>query len=687
MIAPDELVKYAPLEMAQKGVIATQFPMGPIEELGLLKMDFLGLSNLTIINNALRIVRKVYGKEIDLSSLPMDDAKTYKLFQSGDTTGVFQLESAGMKRYLKELKPTEFNDIIAMVALYRPGPMSEIPKFVARKHGHEKITYYEEHMKNALEDTYGILVYQEQFMQISKEVCGFTGGEADTLRKAVGKKKMDLMKQMKEKLIDGGVKTSGADRAKMEAFWDHLEEFANYCFNKSHAACYAMIAYWTAYIKAHYPSAFMAALMTSDAGNIDRLSIEIAECKHMGIKVLLPDINESFTEFAIVPETGDIRFGLAAVKGVGGSVVEEIEKARKVEKFSSIEDYAKRVSSRISNKKVWENLIKSGAFDKFRDEKGFPSRSDLLFNLEQITEFARKVQSDVASGQGSLFEMAGVEDMTSLKLMSAPQQATEKEQLTWERELLGLYLSAHPLDKYDTYFIEQTNPINSLNSDMEGASAVVGGLVSVVRPVVTKSGSKMAFLTLEDKTGQIDIVVFAKLYEDFGEQLRVDAVLKIEGRVSARDRDGNKLMDPSIVANNIMVVTDSELDNYQSTGQKMVEPKINGNSKPKTNGTYWRGGKNGDETVKSKKSAEKYDYSPDVDIDETLYIHIKDPSDGDKLVKMKEKLSDFKGDNSIVLVLGEDKKDVMKLPFTTGIDDKLVDELKQLIGDDCVIVK
>ena len=248
VIAPDDIVKYVPLEMAQKGVVATQYPMGPVEELGLLKMDFLGLSNLTIIKNTLRIIKKVYGETIDLSKIPLDDTPTYELFQRGDTTGVFQLESAGMKRYLRELKPSVFDDIIAMVALYRPGPMQFIDSFIKRKHGEEKITYLDPGLESALKSTYGILVYQEQFMQISKEWCGFTGGQADTLRKAVGKKKMDLMLKIRPDFIEGAITHGGASKEVAETFWDQLVEFANYCFNKAHAACYGLIAYWTAYL-------------------------------------------------------------------------------------------------------------------------------------------------------------------------------------------------------------------------------------------------------------------------------------------------------------------------------------------------------------------------------------------------------------------------------------------------------
>ena len=506
VIAPDDLVKYLPLEMAQKGVVATQVPMGQVEDLGLLKMDFLGLKNLSIISTAQKIVKQTYGVDIDLSTLTLDDKKAYELLARGDSTGVFQLESAGMKRYLRELKPSKFEDIIAMVALYRPGPMSEIPKFIARKHGEEEITYYEDHMENALKNTYGILVYQEQFMQISKEVCGFTGGQADTLRKAVGKKNIELMKKMKGEFIEGAVKHSNADRAKVEAFWDHLEEFANYCFNKSHAACYALIAYWTAYIKAHFPDAFMAALMTADSDDTDRLAIEIAECRSMGIQVLGPDVNESFKNFAIVPHENKIRFGLLAVKAVGAGAVDAVLEARKADgKFKTVLDFSKRVNARAFNKKAWDSLIMTGAFDSFG------TRSDLLFNLEKIQAYGSKSQKEALSGQTDLFGFAGEESMRiepEIDLSPAPKQHTEKEQLTWERELLGLYVSAHPLDKYAAYFQEQTNPLAEIKPEKHNGKAIVGGIVIDVRTIITKSGTKMAFVKLEDRATEGEIIIF-----------------------------------------------------------------------------------------------------------------------------------------------------------------------------------
>ena len=693
VIAPDTLVNYIPLEMAQKGVVATQFPMGEVEELGLLKMDFLGLSNLTIINNAMRIIRKAYKKEINLSELPLDDKKTYELFQRGDTTGVFQLESAGMKRYLRGLKPTTFEDIIAMVALYRPGPMQFIDSFIRRKHGEEEITYLHSGMKNSLKNTYGILVYQEQFMQISKEWCGFTGGQADTLRKAVGKKKIDLMKKVKPEFVEGAVKVGGATKEIAETFWTQLEEFANYCFNKSHAACYGLIAYWTAYLKAHYPDAFMAALMTSDHDDTDRLAIEITECKHMGISVLSPDVNESFVEFAVVPNENKIRFGMSAVKGVGVGAVEEVLRAREDGPFTSVEDFARRVSTSKFNRKAWESLIKSGAFDDMGD------RSDLLFNLDSITSFASKLQKEAASGQTNLFGMLGGDDAASvqstLHLQKAPVKHDDKERLMWERELLGLYISAHPLDRYETYLSEQTQPLTQLVPEYDSRMMTVGGIISTVRTIVTKSGSKMAFVGIEDKFGEGEIIVFPNLYEKVGAKLVQDAVIRVSGKNSARDRDGNLGNESKLIADDIIVITDSDINGYESTGRKMDAPKISAAVKKERREAY-RNQKNG----VSPKSAVKNDaakpqpkthsapvnVAPEIPASK-LFVYIKDPNDHSRLVKMKSVCGENAGTTDVVLVLGEKEKSAMRLPFKVDANDNLLSQLKNTLGEECVVLK
>jgi DNA polymerase-3 subunit alpha len=690
VIAPDDIVKFAPLEMAQKGVISTQYPMGPIEELGLLKMDFLGLSNLTTINNTLRIIKKVHGIDIDIDTLALDDKETFELLQRGDTTGVFQLESAGMKRYLRELQPSVFEDIIAMVALYRPGPMQFIDSFIKRKHGEEKITYLHPKFEGALKETYGTLVYQEQFMQISKDFAGFTGGQADTLRKAVGKKNVELMRKVRVDFVQGAVTFSGAEPKLAEKFWDQLEEFANYCFNKSHAACYGLISYWTAYLKAHYPDAFMAALMTSDQDDIDRLAIEITECKHMGITVLSPDVNESFVEFAVVPNKKQIRFGMAAVKGVGVAAVEEILRARATDgAFTSIEDFARRVSTSKFNKKAWESLIKSGGFDAMGD------RSDLLFNLEILQAFASKIQKETLSGQTDLF--GGLSSNASIQptiiIQPAPVRHTDKERLVWERELLGLYISAHPLDNYDAYFEEQVVPLAQMNAEVDGKRATIGGLVSTVRTIITKSGSKMAFVAIEDKTAEAEVIVFPSLYAQVSAQLVQDSVIRATGKISARDKEGNLTTDAKMIADDIQFVTDQELNEYESTGTKMRKPNIS--KKVLATRIAEAERKAAANSIKPPmESPSHIDVALLTDQDKQLknsikklYVHIKNPDDHDALLMLKQICSQHNGITDIVLVLGAEKKSAIKLPFKVDANDQLVGALVKILGEDAVIIK
>ena len=692
VIAPDDLVKFVPLEMAQKGVVATQYPMSPVEELGLLKMDFLGLSNLSIINNALRIIRKVYKTEIDLSQLPLDDEETYKLFQRGDTTGVFQLESAGMKRYLRQLRPSVFEDIIAMVALYRPGPMQFIDSFIKRKHGEEPITYLHPGMENSLQNTYGILVYQEQFMQISKEWCGFTGGQADTLRKAVGKKKIDLMQKVKPEFVEGAVKVGGATAAIAETFWEQLEEFANYCFNKSHAACYGLIAYWTAYLKAHYPDAFMAALMTSDQDDTERLAIEMTECKHMGIDVLNPDVNESFVEFAVVPGENKIRFGMAAVKGVGVGAVEEILRARALDGgFSSIEDFAKKVSTAKFNRKAWESLIKTGAFDAFGD------RSHLLFNLDTIQAFASKVQKEAASGQTDLFGLLGdaaAATQPTVTLQPAPSQHSDKERLMWERELMGLYISAHPLDSFETYLREQTQPLSQLKPDYDGREMTLGGIITNVRTIITKSGTRMAFVALEDKFGEGEVIVFPNLYEQVGAKLVQDAVVRVTGKNSARDRDGNLGDESKLIANEIVLIDDTEMARYESTGRVMSTPKMSAAVKKERRAKH-----RGQQTARTTQApspaarpatavAQQSSATPaPAPPPQKLYVHIKNPDDHEALTMLKRACKDNPGSVEIILVLGVDKKSAIRLPFQVDDNPQLLATLVEHLGEAAVVLK
>lgn len=652
VIAPDDIVKFTPLEMAQKGVIATQYSMNPIEDLGLLKIDFLGLSNLTTIKNALRIVKKVYKKDIDIATIPLDDKKTFELLQKAETTGVFQLESAGMRRYLKQLKPTEFEDIIAMVALYRPGPMQWIDDFIARKHGQRQISYIHPVMKNALENTYGVIVYQEQVMQISKDLAGFSGGQADTLRKGIGKKIPEVLAKMKSQFIEGAIKHSGADRNNMERFWTQLEEFAAYCFNKVHSACYALIAYQTAYLKAHYPMAFMAALMTSDFDNTDRLAIEITECKHMGIEVLPPDINESFHEFAVVPSKNQIRFGLDAIKNVGHGAVEEILRAREElgGRFAVLEDFCKNVATQSVNRKGLESLVKAGALDKYGD------RSQLIHNIDNILALSNRLQKDAADGQIGLFGEGSSSGMNpSLNLETTNVQFSPGEQLQWERELLGLYLSQHPLEDYSAILADQTAQLSDLKPGMDGALVTVGGSITELREITTKNGSKMAFAKLADLSGELELVVFPKIYKT-GELARGTVVI-VKGRINARDRGSGAAYDElKVIADKITRVTAEEAKNYRPGVHKPQSPKV----------------------APAPASAAV----------QRLYIRIEDGENQNQLMALKRKLDDHKGKTEVVIVTGpSENKQIIKLPQMVSLNEQSMRDLAAVFGPTNVVVR
>lgn len=687
VIAPDDLVKFLPMEVSAKGPLATQFPSTQVEELGLLKMDFLGLSNLSVIQQALRIIKKVYKREINMNKLPLDDPKVFELFQRGDTTGVFQFESAGMKRYLRDLKPTKFDDLIAMNALYRPGPMQFIESFIKRRHGEEEITYLHPGLENSLKSTYGILIYQEQFMQASKEWCGFTGGQADTLRKAVGKKKVKLMEQVKPQFIEGAVKIGGATEEIANKFWDQLLDFANYCFNKSHAACYALVAYWTAYLKTYYPDAFMAALMTADMRWTDRLAIEMTECKRMGLRVLGPDINESYSDFATVGTTGTLRFGIAAIKGMGKALAEEVIAERDANgKFKSVCDFAKRVSGSKFNKKSWESAIKTGCFDSFGD------RSDLLYNLEKVQAYGNKMQKDASNGQTDLFgAMGAAVEIPEVEITPAPTKYSDKEQLMWERDLMGLYISAHPLDKYEAYFQEQTMPISEIKPNIDGATVIVGGIITNVRSLVTKSGSKMAFVKIEDKISEIEVIVFPKTFEQVGAKLVQDAVVKVTGRVNATDRDGNKIDEVKINAEQIDVITDEELQSYESTGVQLKVPTKGVSQKPRNrvSASNVSGGK---PSGSGKSSAPATHFSTTASGDaqpikpKKVFVRVMDPSNTSALISLKKACANFPGLSEIILVIGEEKK-AMRMPFKCDPEQKLVEELRSYFGPEGVVVK
>jgi DNA polymerase-3 subunit alpha len=539
VIGDKPLVNYLPLQKATRGeddAVVTQYSMNPVEAIGLLKVDILGLSNLTILRNAVEIIEAVDDVKINVDDLPLDDKQTYELLSRGQTHGVFQLESEGMRRYIKELKPNTFGDVVAMVALYRPGPMQWIDSFIRRKHGREQVTYVHPKVEDALKETYGVIVYQEQVMQISKDLCGFTGGEADTLRKAVGKKIAKLLAEQKDKFIEGAVKHGGMARGPATELFGQLEDFAQYCFNKAHAAPYALIAYQTAYLKAHHPSAFMAALMTSEQDNLDKLAAAIAECEQMELEVLPPDVNESFENFAVAPDKRAIRFGLSAIKNVGRHTVEAVVKQRKADgPFTTLEDFLGRVSGAI-DKKSLEALIKAGALDNLAD------RGQMLAGLEAMNRFAQTRAAEARSGQTSLFG-DGPSGQSHFTLPSVGADAVDSRQkLEWERELLGMYVSEHPLDSLsDT--LSRFAPIKNLEGASEGKVVEFACLVTIAKRINTRKGEPMAFVTVEDKTGSTEIIVFPKLYMKVRDLLSAGTLLKVTGKVSKKDSELKILAD------------------------------------------------------------------------------------------------------------------------------------------------
>jgi len=493
-------------------------------------------------------------------------------------------------------------------------------------------------------------------MQISKEVCGFTGGEADTLRKAIGKKKIDLMRQMKAKMIEGGQKTSGIDPALMERFWKQLEDFAAYCFNKSHAACYGLIAYQTAYLKAHYPSAFMAALMTSDFDDTDRLAIEITECKHMGIEVLPPDVNESFVEFAVVPETGQVRFGMAAIKNVGTGAVEEILRARENGLFTDLEDFFSRVNTRVVNRKALESLIKAGALDRFGE------RSALLHNLDVMLAYASRLQKELASGQTDLFGNAIDIVKPQLLLDTTVPVVPLRDQLLWERELLGLYLSQHPLEAFETILTEQTVPLNSIKPEHDNRSTTVGGAISDMREILTKNGQKMAFVKIADQFSEVELILFPSIYQQTTGIWERDRVILAKGKISAKDRDGNITDEIKVLVDDAREITHEQASAYQATGKQAKPPK-------KSKAT----------TAKPASIRQTEDINPRV------YIRLVKSDDHQTLLSLKQTIDAHQGDTEVVLVVGApEKKQIIRLPMRMATSEKSLESLHALVGADNV---
>jgi DNA polymerase-3 subunit alpha len=542
IISRDPLIDRVPLQRATKGdLVMTQFDMDAVEKIGLLKMDFLGLAYLTILDRALDVIADVRGVRIDLKTIPLDDQAAYDLLSRGDTVGIFQVEGAGMTRYLKDLRPTRIEDIMAMVALFRPGPMANIPSFIRRKHGQEPITHLHPLLEPVLRETYGVMVYQEDVMAVAQAVAGYTLAEADTLRYAVGKKIADKLAAHREKFL-AGCKKKGVSKRAADQIWEQFEPFARYGFNRAHAACYGLIAYQTAYLKANYPAEYMAALLTTEAMGQDwmaKVAAAVGECQRIGIRILAPDVNESADTFTVVNEA--IRFGLSAVKNVGSGAVEAIIKTREERgPFASLADLASRVDTRLVNKRVLESLIKAGAFDSL----GRP-RAALLQEVDAAIAGGQRVARERAGAQTGLF---GGDETPARQIAPPPggdgEEFSKAELLAMERDMLGMYISDHPLTQVkDALARRVTTTIAQLSEMRDRSEIVVGGLIAALKRTTTKAGAAMAFATLEDLTGSVEVIVFPKTYEDAHLTLKRDAVVVVRGRLDVADQQVKVLAD------------------------------------------------------------------------------------------------------------------------------------------------
>ena len=586
VITKDPVVTYVPLYV-RDGMISTQYIMTTLEELGLLKMDFLGLRTLTVIQDTINLVKKNRGIDVKFDQ-GMNDPKVFKLWQDGNTMGIFQFESQGMTNFMKELKPDCLEDLIAGVSLYRPGPMDQIPRYISNKKDPDHAVYTHDSLKPILKVTYGCMVYQEQVMQIVRDLAGYSLGRADLVRRAMGKKKLEVMAKEREIFIHGqvdengniivpGCVRNGIDEKSANKIFDEMSEFAKYAFNKSHAACYAVVSYRTAYLKAYYPTEFMAAMLNSFLGNLDKIPEYIDECKRMNIEILKPDINRSYTKFTV--DGGKIRFGLGSIKNVGLAAVDTIVANReKNGEYISFTDFCERMEGEAVNKKCIESLIKAGAFDNFAE-----TRSTLMASFEDIIDTISGASKKNIQGQVSMFDMAmsqtdsSKDDMEKLKYKyTTLKEYSDQELLSMEKEMLGIYVSGHPLEKYRE-LIEKFADVNTLQ--MRDASELVSteneedvlpeklagrvqqlkdgqfvkyaGIITGIKKKYTKNNKLMAFVTIEDLYGSVDVIVFENCYNQCSNELIDENIVLVEGRLSIREDEA-----PSIIARTIRNLED-----------------------------------------------------------------------------------------------------------------------------------
>ena len=665
VISKNPIDEYVPLYKHQDA-ISTQFTMTTLEELGLLKMDFLGLRTLTVIRDALDLIERNHGVKIDFSKMDYDDPKVFELLSSGNTLGVFQMESAGMRSFMKQLKPNNFEDIVAGISLYRPGPMDSIPTYLEYKHHPEKITYIHEKLKPIMEVTYGCLIYQEQVMEVVRELGGYSYGRSDLVRRAMGKKKMDVMEEERQYFIHGktdengnieiaGCVRNGVDEQTANKIFDDMIDFAKYAFNKSHAAAYGVIAYETAYLKAHYPVEFMAALITSVMGNTDKVVEYIRECNALNINVLKPDINKSFAKFSV--EDNNIRFGLAAVKNVGVNIINNIVIEREQNgEFTDFINLIKRLDSKDINKRVIESLIKCGGFD----EMGY-NRASLMMGYEKVLESVSLERKKNIKGQISLFdgldgfgqneEIDRFENSTTS--IASIQEFDEREKLALEKEVLGMYVSGHPLSEYEkeleTRTSINTKKLNETKENldkylaMDQQNVIIGGMISNKRIQTTKRNEIMAFLEVEDLYGSIEVIVFPRTLQQYNTIVNEENIVYIKGRLSIQEEENAK-----IIAQEIKDISDKTP--FTENTNKIYNRQLNENR-------------------------------------ENLFIKIDDINDIEKLEQIENILKLYPGKEQVFLCTTVPKKKY-RWNGNVTVSKVLVDDLKQILNENCIkIVK
>lgn len=653
IISEKLLTNYTALQNAGGGgeEIVTQYDAKPLEDLGLLKMDFLGLKNLTVIEKTTKIVKRTKNIDIDIEKIPMDDAHTFQMLQKADTTGVFQLESGGMRRYLKQLKPTQFEDIVAMGALYRPGPMEWIPQYIEGKHHPEKVKYLDESFKSILEPTHGVAVYQEQILQLARDFAGFSLGEADILRKAVGKKDPKLLVEQREKFVEGAINNGHKREFAQEVFEKVIEPFAGYGFNKAHAVCYGLIAYQTAYLKAHHFTEFMTALLCSDAGNTDRVVIEIKECIEMGIDILPPSVNESYTNFTVAGEK-KIRFGLLAIKGVGEGPIHEIITERdKNGAFKTLEDFANRVPSQILNKKLIQALAYSGAFDEFGD------RNEIAENFSEISKFGKQNEESKNNGQTDIFGlMTSTEGGDHEKLKLKPcAKSTNMQKLKWEKAYIGMYVSGHPLRGLSQYISRKSHLIGKLTKKHISKKINIIGAITELRKILTKSGSYMATFVIEDPSGKLRGVMFPKTFNQYGNDLAEDMVVGLTGKLDDSRGQFQIVCDAGKILSIDTMIENAKENNIYNPDDKS------------------------DIAVRFLEDILNTEESENNNDEDSFLIEIPSGIKPEAMQSIKNLLMENRGKTNVELyLLSVDKK--IKLPFTVNLSDKLKQDIQAILS-------